>query len=240
MVQMPDSRVRSFFGNIGDHLGGGSRRKRRNKKDKFEDSPTSRLGVDDDFNARKAGSEIGSWDNFAEDDDEWNGGAFGSGSLDGDLQAMDTLSQELLDKEVWLVALGAHSSAHAGIKALLKEHAHDLRNALFINIDSVGAGDLCFTIAEGTFRSVATDHRLQNLVASSANSLQVDVQPVRFKGFGTDASEALANKVRAISLIGLDRDYPVAWRSTDDRMDILDEAKLQATCDLVYDVIKAS
>ena len=38
------------------------------------------LGVDDDFDAKRSGRDIGSWDNF-EGDDGWKGGATGDGDL---------------------------------------------------------------------------------------------------------------------------------------------------------------
>ena len=36
------------------------------------------LGVDDDYDAKKSGRGIGSWDNFEDDDDGWKGGATSS------------------------------------------------------------------------------------------------------------------------------------------------------------------
>lgn len=36
------------------------------------------LGVEDDYDAKKSGRGIGSWDNFEDDDDGWKGGATSS------------------------------------------------------------------------------------------------------------------------------------------------------------------
>jgi hypothetical protein len=234
-VDIPESRARSFLGNIGDRLSG------KRRREGFEDSASNWLGVEDDFNARREGSSIGTWDNFAdEEDDGWKGGSYGGATHEENVGAMAAFSTELLNKEVWLVAVGAHEVKNAGIKALLHEYAPDLRNALIINLDSVGAGDLCFTVSEGTFRKVNTDSRLQNLIRSSARSIDVDIKAVPFAGYTTDATEVLHQGSRAISIMGLGKHLPKDWRWSDNNIDALDEWSMVAACDLVLETIKSS
>ena len=45
------------------------------RKKKQQESMSEWLGVDDDFDAKRSGGEIGSWDNFDGDDNGWKGGA---------------------------------------------------------------------------------------------------------------------------------------------------------------------
>jgi hypothetical protein len=247
MTGMPTSRARSFFGSLGDKFSG------RKRRENLDDSPTSWLGVDEDYDARKAGGEIGSWRNFSEesdaswqdaetwqdDDDAWKGGAYGGASYDSDFKAIQALGGKLIDKEVWLVATGSQEAEGAGIKAFMASHASALRGATIINLDSVGAGELCYTIAEGTFRLRKTDQRLQNLVRAAADIANARVDGVTFAGYQSDAAWALAQGARAISLIGLDHDYPVAWRSKDDTLEILDEDAMARVSNLVFEVIKS-
>ena len=64
----------------GGLLGGFGRRKK-----KEEDADVKGwLGVDDEFDARKAGKEIGSWDKFGDDDDDDAGGLGWKGGWAGD------------------------------------------------------------------------------------------------------------------------------------------------------------
>jgi hypothetical protein len=235
MTTMPESRAHSFFGNLGDRLSG------RRKRDELEDSPSAWLGVADDFNSRKAGGEIVSWDNFSEDDDDgWKGGAYGGDSHQENRTAVSAFSAELVNHEVWFVALGSQEAENAGIKALLAAHSGELRNAMIINLDSVGAGDLCYTVREGAFRSSKTDHRLQSLAASASQSAAIRLDKTSFVGYQTDAAAALILGARAISIIGLDNALPVAWRNKADTLEILNEDTIQMASELVFEMIRNS
>jgi hypothetical protein len=235
-VTMPESRLKSFFGNMGDKLSGSSK-----KRDKFKDSPSDWIGVDKDYDARKNGSAIGSWEKFSdEEEDGWNGGAFGGRNNKENVEAMMRISEELLDKEVWLVGIGAAGSRNAGMKAFLKANAADLRGALIINVDGVGAGSLVFSRTEGTFRRSHTDHRLQNLASTAANTLGLPISPFEFKGYTTDAAVALTAGARAISLLGIDGKLPAGWRWAKDTVGILREESLQDAVEIVLEMVKNS
>jgi hypothetical protein len=233
-VSIPESRVKSFLGSVGDRLSG-------KKKEKLEGSPSSWLGVDEGYDARKEGKDIGSWENFNdEEDDSWSGGAFGGASFEENVDSIVELSNELLDKEVWLVALGANESKNAGIKNLFANHDSELKSALFVNLLGVGIGDLVFTISEGNFRAAQTDHRIQSLIQSAAQNMAIPIAPVQFSAFATDCTEALSRGGRAISIMGLGQHLPVGWRWTDDDVSRLREDNLQDVAALVLETIKNS
>ncbi|MDR1088525.1 MAG: hypothetical protein LBL23_04570 [Coriobacteriales bacterium] len=233
LVDIPKSRAKSFFGNLGDRLSGSY------KKEDFDSLPSTWLGVDENYDARTEGSQIGGWENFSEEDDEgWTGGAYG-GSPEENTEALSRFSSLLIDKEVWIVAIGSHENKNAGIKNLLAEYERELKSALIINLDGVGAGELCYTVAEGGFRARGTDHRLQSLIKSATNALDVPFAPTRFSGYATEAGEALAAGSRAISIMGLDGKLPAGWRWSDDQLDLVNEANLEAVADVVVEVIKS-
>jgi hypothetical protein len=234
LVSIPNSRVKSFLGSVGDRLTG-------KKKEKLDSSPSTWLGLEDDFDARKEGNEIGSWDNFNEkDDDSWSGGAFGGASQEENVNAMMKVSRELLDKEVWLVALGANESKNTGLANLFANHASELKSALFINLLGVGIGDLVFTVSEGNYRPAQTDHRMQSLISSAAQNMAIPIAPVRFSAFSTDCTEALRRGNRAISIMGLGNQVPVGWRWSDDEVSHLREDNLLDAAALVIETIKNS
>jgi hypothetical protein len=233
LVNIPNSRVKSFLGSVGDRLSG-------KKKERLSDSPASWLGVDEKFNARKEGSEIGSWDKFSEEDEGWNGGAFGGESTEENVAAMMGLSREMLDKEVWLVALGANESKNAGLADLFANHGTELKSALFINLLGVGIGDLVFTISEGNYRPAQTDHRMQSLITSAAQGMGIPIIPAAFSAFATDGTETLKRGGRAISLMGLVNQVPANWRWSDDDVSRLRKENLEDTAALVIETIKNS
>ncbi|MCL2340049.1 MAG: M28 family peptidase, partial [Actinomycetia bacterium] len=231
LMQIKETGLRSLLGRLGHG--------RREKRD-LDDSPAEWLGVEEGYDARQAGESIGSWQNFSEDDDDqepWQGGAFGGTSAEN-AQAMAELSQELLDKEVWLVALGSGDLGHSGVRNLLKRHDRQLKGSLYINVLGVGAGDLCFTILEGEIISTRTDQRLQNLLAAAAQELAVPLAPRVFTAFDTDASVVLHQTGRAISLIGMGDALPKYWRNKDDAVGQIREDKITATSDLILETIK--
>ena len=111
------------------------------------------LGVDDGFDAKGAGSDIGSWDNF--DDDGWKGGAAGLVTMSED-ELRDAITSmgddELLGHDIWFVATGASECGNAGMKAFLDEHRDKLRGVFLINLESIGAGTLATLTTEGRNR----------------------------------------------------------------------------------------
>jgi hypothetical protein len=233
LVDIPDSRVKSFLGSMGERLTG-------KKRERLDNPPSSWLGVDARFDARKEGNDIGSWDNFNEENENWNGGAYGGGSFEANVGAMVNLSNELLDKEVWLVALGASESKNEGLNNLIANHESELKNALFINLLGVGMGDLVFTISEGNYRPVLTDHRMQSLIASAAENMAIPMGPVRFPVFTTDGTVALRKGSRAISIMGLGNQTPLGWRWSDDDTSRLKEDNLLDVVAVIGETIKNS
>jgi hypothetical protein len=196
--------------------------------------------VDEHFDARKEGNAIGSWDNFNEEEEEWNGGAYGGADYEENVRAVVNLSHELLDKEVWLVALGANESKNAGLANLFANHSSELRSALFVNLLGVGIGDLVYTVSEGNYRPAQTDHRMQSLISSAAQNMAIPLGPVKFSAFATDCTETLKRGGRAISIMGLGKQVPVGWRWSDDEVSRLREDNMLDTAALVMETIKNS
>jgi hypothetical protein len=235
LVDIKDSPVRSFFGRFS----------RRSKRD-ISGSPQDGLNIDEDFDVRREGSSIGSWDNFDDpdhddsNDDSWRGGAYGGEDFEANSDALDDLSSALLDREVWLVALGAGELRAGGVRNFVKRHERSLRGSLFVNLLGVGAGDLCYSIVEGYPVGLRTDRRLQNLLSEAAQELAVSIAPRSFTAFDTDATEILRQKGRAISLIGMNKTTPLGWSTKDSDLGRIREEKLSAVSELILEIVKNS
>ncbi|MFR3878384.1 MAG: hypothetical protein ACLTYW_09825, partial [Collinsella sp.] len=154
-------------------LGGLFGRKRKNEQDSMSDW----LGVEDDYDAKKSGRGIGSWDNFEDDNDGWKGGATSSdgASPEDMLSAVASMGDdELLGHDIWFVATGASDCDGAGMKAFLASHRDKLRGVFFINLESVGAGRLSVVTVEGEQQLLKGDRRIMNLVSKVCKSFHVD------------------------------------------------------------------
>jgi hypothetical protein len=92
------------------------------------------------------------------------------------LELAALLAREPLNNtEVWLAFTGAEEVDHRGVKVLLKEHP-ELRGAYFIDLEGVGAGELCHLTEEGIIKRYRLDLELVRLaerVAGRRPDLQV-------------------------------------------------------------------
>lgn len=77
-----------------------------------------------------------------------------------------------------MVALGSEIGENAGIKAFLLEHSQELHGAIIVDIEALGAGDLCLINSEGVIGKSQTSSRMKRYVRSAANKLGFAVQSV--------------------------------------------------------------
>lgn len=178
------------------------------------------LGVGSGFDARKKGREIGSWDDFTEDDDDagglgWKGGAPPFDDIDDpDFAATEASrirrrvterqDREVVEKEVWFVATGAEEVGTRGMRAFIAEYSEELDDALIVNIDGVGAGSVYWVTSEGMARRYHSDRRLVSAARRAASEHGLPVRARDYKGLSTDATPALARGYRAMSVMAFD------------------------------------
>jgi len=234
-------------------LGGfGKKRKERSESGEVKDW----LGVDDSFDARKAGAEIGSWDNFpgeGDDDDDgfgWKGGWAGDDPI-GDPEfarneaarirrrVTESFDRELLEKEVWFVATGAEEVGTFGMQAFLRDYGDDVRDALIINIDGCGAGALFWASAEGMARRYRADHRLVSLARRVSRETETIIKPRVYKGLSTDATPALARGFKALSIMAFDSSgLPKNWHWKTDTAANVHPELIEKTADFVTQMVR--
>lgn len=211
------------------------------------------LGLGSDFDARKKGKDIGSWDNFeADDEDEkgWKGGAASiedesdpgyAASAAARIRRKVTMNvdRELVEKEVWFVATGAEEVGTVGMKAFLAAHGHDLADAVIINLDNVGSGAVAYVTREGMAKRYDADRRLVGATRRAIRESDLPVKGREYRGLSTDATPALARGFRAMSVMAFDINGRLPnWHRTTDTADAVSEQNLQVAVDLVAAVIK--
>jgi hypothetical protein len=231
------------------------------KKEEPEDDADMKgwLGVDDQFDARSAGREIGTWDKFKDhdpDDDDhagglgWKGGWAGDDPIgDDDFAAneaarirrrvTESSDRDLTEKEVWFVATGAEEVGTWGMQAFLDVYGEELRDALIINLDNVGAGQLSWVTSEGMARRYRANQRLIGLAKRVSREQEILVKPRVFKGLSTDATPALARGFKALTLMGFSSaGVPVNWHWKTDTTDNVEEEVVDRVTDLVTNMIR--
>lgn len=210
------------------------------------------LGVGSDFDARKKGKDIGSWDNFEDDDDDagWKGGA---ASIDDESDPGYAVSaaarirrkvtmnvdRELVEKEVWFVATGAEEVGTVGMKAFLATYGRELADAVIINLDNVGSGAVAYITREGMAKRYEADRRLVGATRRAVREADLPVKGREYRGLSTDATPALVRGFRAMSVMAFDINGRLPnWHWTTDTADGVSEDNLQTSVDLVTAIIK--
>ena len=220
-------------------LGGLFGRKKKNEQDSMSDW----LGVEDDYDAKKSGRGIGSWDNFEDDDDGWKGGATSSdgASAEDMLAAVASMGDdELLGHDIWFVATGASDCDGAGMKAFLVAHRDKLRGVFFINLESIGAGRLSVVTVEGEQQLLKGDRRIMNLVNKVCKSFHVDCGAFEMPYAKTDAYAALEASRRALTIAGVDGPRLACAHTEDDLPYNVNPTNIATVSEVVTEVIRRS
>ncbi len=234
-INMPESR----FHNAMDKVSGLFNRKKKNGADERQER-----------SQREQNPDVENWD---EDDDfGWKGGAYfdeGDSAFEAAKaraaeireSVIEMTEQDLLDKEVWFVALGASSANNRGMKNFLELHGSELRGSLIINLEGVGAGDIKYVDFEGTGKSHRSDRRLQSLVKKASKEITgKELRPQKLDWRNTDATPAMLEGMRAISIMGFDGPAPANWHWTTDTSDAIDPDNLEYVTKLLLKVIENS
>lgn len=212
------------------------------KKKREESSMSDWLGVDDDFDAKRSGRDIGSWDNF-EGDDGWKGGATGDGDLtEAELRgAIASLGDdELLGHDIWFVATGSAENGNAGIRTFLETHRDKLRGVFLINLECVGAGRLAMVAREGERRVLKGDKRIMGLISRVSADFHHEIGAVEMPYLDTDAHAAMEMSLRSVTLGGVDGSGFAYSHSERDLPVSVDVDNIALAADVVTEVIRRS
>jgi hypothetical protein len=156
-----------------------------------------------------------------------NDNASGTGVM---LAIAERLAKEpLQNTEVWVAATGCEEAGLVGMLDLLKRHGQELEDALIVNLDGVGAGELKYITGEGLVKVFPADPELLMFSAEVVReNPELPLAPKEHRdGLGTDASGALINGYRAMTVMGLDEDGVVPnWHWETDVVENLNEKNL--------------
>ena len=200
-------------------------------------------------------------DEYADDTKRWNGGAVSSDRANGEdapveqsavaheaVSSDEAVSEELkqiyqfrnpdIDTEVWFVALGAELSGNRGMKQFLADHASELKRAVVINLEGLGAGDLTFLQKEGVLKKYNASSRTKRSLrkASQATGVSCATSEIHWKE--SAASVAMSHRLQGMTLVGMEHGKPAHYGDALDTVDEVSEERLQQSADFVLAMLK--
>lgn len=192
----------------------------------------------------------------------WNGGAFSARRVENadfdseslaeesaqaaasEIEISDELQQIYqfrnpdINTEVWFVSLGSELAQNSGMKAFLAEHQQDLRGAIIIDLEALGAGDLSMIEQEGQFKTVKTSSRMKRYVKKASQATGVSVSSGRILWQDSAASFAIKHGHQAMHLVGMAGSKPAYFAQSDDVLENIDEETLSSNADFVMELLK--
>lgn len=139
--------------------------------------------------------------------------------------------------EVWFVALGAELADNAGIKAFLNTHADEMRGAIVIDLDALGAGELSLIDEEGTIRSVKASSRMKRYVTKAGTAIGLHINSVKMRWRESAAYFAATRGLQTIHVAGFLDGKPAYQGEEDDKFDKLSEEKMLENTAFVLELL---
>lgn len=122
---------------------------------------------------------------------------------------------DLVSHDIWFVLTGGSGLDHAGAKTFFKEHKKDLRGACVINLEAVGAGELTALTEEGFGFNKKADRRILRFIKDIARDVHVPVLREKRVWADTEATFAMREHMRSVTLMGTDAGQVPALAHTD-------------------------
>lgn len=143
-----------------------------------------------------------------------------------------------IDTEVWFVALGSELAGQGGIKAFLADHASDMRGALIVNLESLGAGELCYLEREGALKQMGCSPRMKRFIRKATQASGVDIQGAVVDWRESPASYAMKHRAQAVTIAGMDGRKPALMGEADDVIENVNGESLDRAADFVVELLK--
>lgn len=140
--------------------------------------------------------------------------------------------------ELWAVALGT-TALGAGTADLLRRYPFDREATLFVSIEGIGVGSLCFVTGGDGPRARPADPLLAELAHAAAAEPQIEAGPRLYRGGHSLAGALRCAGMRSLAVMCLDAAGRVPLRHTaDDAPDQVDAAALERAAQLVAGIVR--
>ena len=258
-VEMPSSRAGGFFNRF--------RRKEENLEqtpqewlDIDEDFEAREVGRE-----RGSWESFRTDDDEQYGDRSWEGGAFSRVRLghvdmrseaeneeiepDTSIEAADdqALNEEIeqiyhfrnpaYESDIWFVAIGSETELHDGARAFIEAHKSELRGAMFVEIESLGLGELCYATEEGQFRRFKSSSRIKRFTRDATAATGISLGQI------STSSDSITTTIQkegfqAMHLMGVEDGAPSLKGSADDIIENVDELIFEENINYLMELMK--
>ncbi len=143
-----------------------------------------------------------------------------------------------INTEIWFVALGSELMDNGGIKAFLAEHASEMRGAMVVNLESLGAGDLCALEKEGLVKTRQASSRTKRYLHHASQASGVSAGSASINWRESAASFALKHRVQSVSLVGMAGSKPAYFAEANDVIENVSSELIDQRADFVVELLK--
>jgi len=145
--------------------------------------------------------------------------------------------RNLQHTELWMVGVGAGSGG--GIDDLLRRYPFEPQQTLFVGLDGIGSGELCYLAAEGALHPRLADSLLLRLAARVVDNGQAAARPCAYRGI-TLAGVLRRRRLRTLGIASLDRYGRIPYRNErNDDISRLDAAHLDNSVRLIVGLARS-
>ncbi len=140
--------------------------------------------------------------------------------------------------EVWFLAVGAELANNAGIKSFLAAHGDELRGAIVIDLDGLGAGHLSLIEEDGIFQPKKPSARMKRYVNKAASTLGMDLGKGKMRWRNSGAYCTAVHGLQTLHIAGMEDGKPAFAAQADDVMEHISEEKLAENAAFVIEVLR--
>ena len=140
--------------------------------------------------------------------------------------------------EIWFVAIGSDTELHDGARAFVNEHRSDLRGAMIIEVESLGAGALSVVSEEGQFRRTKASSRVKRYTRPATEATGIALDEVKVHGSDSVASVVQKEGFQAMHLTGVEDGTIALKGSADDVCENVDELTLEENVTFLMELLK--
>ena len=155
-----------------------------------------------------------------------------------EIEQIEQFHSDRIDMEVWFVALGSELAGNGGMKAFMAAHEVELKGALIVELEALGAGELTLIDKEGTYVPKKASSRMKRLVRKAGQATGLKVPEATMEWRNSASAYALKHGQQALHLAGMDGRKPAFFAKEDDVIENIDNDMLALNSDFVMEVLK--
>lgn len=155
-----------------------------------------------------------------------------------EIEQIEQFHSDRIDMEVWFVALGSELAGNGGMKAFMAAHEVELKGALIVELEALGAGELTLIDKEGTYVPKKASSRMKRLVRKAGQATGLKVPEATMEWRNSASAYALKHGQQALHLSGMDGRKPAFFAEEDDVIENIDNDMLALNSDFVMEVLK--